>query len=419
MASVPKINVERLWSDIISLGEITDPALPYTRRSFSPLFDEGRAMLSRRMAEAGLTVRVDAAGNLIGRRDGRLKNAPAIAMGSHSDTVPAGGRFDGIAGVVAAIEVARAIAESGHQTRHPIEVIDFLAEEPSAFGLSCIGSRGMASQLDGAMLAMIDGEGRVLADALRAVGGEPDIIATAGRNDLAAFLELHIEQGPVLENKNIPIGVVSSIVGIRRIEIEFEGMPAHAGTAPMNLRQDAGYAGALTNVAVRQHAEAFSVRDDRYFVATTGIMLLHPGGSNVVPGRCKLVIDVRSSDAALIEEFTEILDRESLFSADLAKVRRISMKLLSDGVPAHCDQRIRSCIRDSAVSLGCPALDIASGAGHDAAFIATICPVGMIFIPCLRGMSHTPDEYSTADELGTGAAVMLEAVLRLDAMLIP
>ncbi len=414
MASAPTINVERLWDDLIALGEITDPALPYTRRSFTPLFDEGRAMLTRRMEQAGLSVRVDAAGNLIGRLEGRLANAPAIAMGSHSDTVPAGGRFDGIAGVIAAIEVARAIAESGHKTRHPIEVIDFLAEEPSAFGLSCIGSRGMTSRLDDAMLAMTDGDGRVLAQALRDVGGNPDDVASAARTDLAAFLELHIEQGPVLENDGIPIGVVSGIVGIRRIEIMFEGMAAHAGTAPMHLRQDAGYAGALTHVAIRRHAETFATRDERYFVATVGIMALHPGGSNVVPGRCKLVVDVRSSDAALIEEFTGLLDRESLSMAGNAQVRRTSMTVLSDGVPAHCDPRIRSCIGASAAALGYPSVDIASGAGHDAAFMAAICPMGMIFIPCLRGMSHTPDEYATADELGAGTAVMLETVLRLD-----
>lgn len=413
----PAIDSERLWADLIALGEITEPDRPYTRRSFTPLFSAGRAMIRDRLEAAGLSVRIDAAGNLIGRLEGSEQGLPAIAMGSHSDTVPAGGRFDGMAGVIAAIEVARAIAESGTRPRHPIEVIDCLAEEPSAFGLSCIGSRGMVSKLDAGMLAMTDPAGRVLADALREVGGDPDAVASARRDDLACFLELHIEQGPVLEAEAIDIGVVTAIVGIRRIEITFTGQAAHAGTAPMHLRRDAGYAGALALAKIRERAEALAAEGGPYFVATVGIFELWPGGSNVVPGRCRLVVDVRSSDMGVTDRFAALLDADSHAAAAIARVERTAMTVLSDGVPAVCDAAIRATIAAAAGATGHSAIDIASGAGHDAAFMANVCPSAMIFIPCLKGMSHTPEEHATPAELAAGTAVLLETVLRLDATL--
>jgi N-carbamoyl-L-amino-acid hydrolase len=415
MAAKPIIDPDRLWADLMTLGQLTEPGRPYTRRSFTPLFLEGRALIRERLETAGLMVRIDAAGNLIGRLEGSQPGLPAIAIGSHSDTVPAGGRFDGVAGVIAAIEVARAIAESGRSLRHPIEVIDCLAEEPSAFGLSCIGSRGMVSKLDAAMLAMTDGEGRILSDALAEVGGDALQVATARRDDLAAFLELHIEQGPVLEAEKIDIGVVTAIVGIRRIEIHFEGQAAHAGTAPMHLRRDAAYAGALTLTKIRERAEALAAEGGPYFVATVGIMEVWPGGSNVVPGRCKLVVDVRSSDMTMTDRFTALLDADSLAAAATARVKRTGMTVLSDGTPAVCDERLRGLIRASAEASGYSAIEIASGAGHDAAFMAAVCPSAMIFIPCLKGMSHTPDEYSTVDQMAAGTRVLLETVLRLDA----
>lgn len=409
----PCVDEARLWRDLIALGEITEPDRPYTRRSFTPLFLAGRAFITDKLEAAGFVVRVDAAGNLVGRLEGSEPGLPAIAMGSHSDTVPAGGRFDGIAGVVAAIEVARALTEAGVRPRHPVEVIDFLAEEPSVFGLSCIGSRGIAGKLEPAMLATLDSGGRSLADALTEVGGDPSKIAEAGRADLAAFLELHIEQGPVLEAGQVDIGVVTAIVGIRRIEIVYEGQAAHAGTAPMALRQDASYAGALTLTSVRQRAEQLAKGND-YFVATVGIMEVRPGGSNVVPGQCRMVVDVRSSDPALTDQFVIELDCDSLAAAETARVKRSAMTILSDGLPAICDPDLQSVIRDAAVDCGYSTLDLASGAGHDAAFIASVCPTAMIFIPCLRGMSHTPEEFSKPAEVAAGASVMLEALMRLD-----
>lgn len=412
-ATLP-IDADRLWADLMRLGEITEPGRPYTRRSFTPLFAAGRAAIEAMMIEAGLTVRVDAAGNMIGRLDGHDPALGVIAMGSHSDTVPNGGRFDGVAGVVAAIEAARAIAARGG-LRHSLEVIDFLAEEPSAFGLSCIGSRGMVGLLDAGMLAMTDPSGRVLADALREVGGDPDALDAARRNDLAAFLELHIEQGPVLEAAEIDIGAVTSIVGIRRIEIAFKGQAAHAGTAPMNQRKDAGYAGALALVAVRELAETLAGEGEDYFVATVGLLNVRPGGSNVVPGACSLVIDARSSNTRLTDRFEAEIDKASNAAAVKAGVEREAFVILSDGLPAQCDDAIRDAIARGAADLGLASTSIASGAGHDAAFVARICPMGMIFIPCLKGVSHNPDEWSTREEVAAGAGVLFEAVRRLDA----
>src|SRR6516165_1543052 len=187
----------------MALAEITDPEHPYTRRSFSPLFLQGRAWLAKRFADSGLAVRIDTAGNLIGRLDGADPSLGVIAVGSHSDTVPSGGRFDGIAGLLTALEIVRALRDCGIRLDHTIEVIDFLAEEPSEYGLSCVGSRGMAGALDAGMLNLKEPGGEPLRDALRRVGGDPDCISASQRNDVKAFLELHIEQGIVLESKSL------------------------------------------------------------------------------------------------------------------------------------------------------------------------------------------------------------------------
>src|SRR6202041_707987 len=210
------LNADRLWDDVMALAEMPDPARPYTRRSFTALFLEGRTWLAQRFAEAGLTTRIDTAGNLIGRLEGRNPAAGVIAIGSHSDTVPAGGRFDGIAGVATGLEIARALRDADLRPQHTIEIIDFLAEEPSEYGLSCIGSSGLPGALDGKMLDLTEPGGEKLRDALRRVGGDPDRLEQAKRDDIRAFLELHIEQGIVVEAQSLDVGVVTSIVGIRR-----------------------------------------------------------------------------------------------------------------------------------------------------------------------------------------------------------
>jgi beta-ureidopropionase / N-carbamoyl-L-amino-acid hydrolase len=408
------LDADRLWADVMALADITDPARPYTRRSFTPLYLAGRAFLAQRFADAGLATRIDSAGNLIGRIEGRHPLLGVIAIGSHSDTVPSGGRFDGIAGVATGLEIVRALRQSGTWLDHTIEIIDFLAEEPSEYGLSCVGSRGMTGSLDGKMLALTEPGGEQLRDALRRVGGDPDRLDQARRNDISAFLELHIEQGIVLESRSLDVGVVTSIVGIRRIEIIFQGEADHAGTTPMGLRHDALLAAADTVSAVRRAAEQLAAAGPDYFVATVGILTVEPSASNVVPGRCRLVIDARTTDPALTARFVDIIERESTDHAAAARVTRAAFTTLSDGLPVLCDADLRSALRQGARDLGLAETDLPSGAGHDAAFMSRICPSALVFVPCRNGKSHAPEEWADREAIAAGAAVIYQAVKALD-----
>jgi N-carbamoyl-L-amino-acid hydrolase len=415
---MPKTNLpldaSRLWADVMALADITDPARPYTRRSFTGLFLEGRAWLTQRFIEAGLTTRIDTSGNLIGRIEGRNPALGVIAIGSHSDTVPSGGRFDGIAGVATGLEIVRALRDAGVRLEHSIEVIDFLAEEPSEYGLSCVGSRGMAGYLDDKMLGLTEPGGEALRAALRRVGGDPDRLDLARRDDIRAFLELHIEQGIVLESQSLDVGIVTSIVGIRRIEVVFQGEADHAGTTPLGLRHDALVAAAATVTSVRGVAEALAAEGQDYFVATVGILTVEPSASNIVPGQARLVIDARTTNPTLTRQFVEAIDRDSLAHAAAARVSRVAFETLSDGAPAACDPDLRSALREAARDLGLGEADLPSGAGHDAAFMSRICPSAMVFVPCRAGKSHAPEEWADREAIAAGAAVIYQAIKTLD-----
>lgn len=414
MTSNLSIDGRRLWDDLMALAEITDPGKPYTRRSFSPLFGDGRRWLRRRFEAAGLETRIDAAGNLIGRREGADPQAGTIMIGSHSDTVPSGGRFDGPAGVLAALEIVRSLANSGLVLRHAIEVVDFLAEEPSEFGLSCIGSRGMAGVLDEKMLAYTDPSGEVLRGAIDRVGGAVTALPSAKRSDIAAFFELHIEQGLVLQDGRIDVGIVTSIVGITRIEIVFRGSADHAGTTPMHLRRDAFTPAAKTAVFVDRIARELVARKQGLFVATIGIVSIEPGASNIVPQEARIVVDARSENRALMDEFLDRLDTETAQFATESRTERAALVRLSDTNPTACDPALRRLLRESANALGLSETDIASGAGHDTAFVARIAPAAMLFIPCRDGKSHAPEEWADPEAVAAGTAVIMEAVLRFD-----
>jgi len=409
---IPAIDGDRIWLDIMALAEITDPAQPWTRRSFTPRFREGRAWLAARLVEAGLDVRLDAAGNLSGRR-GPI-GARTILVGSHTDTVPGGGRFDGIAGVAAALEIARALA--GRPMNHAIEVIDYLAEEPSVFGLSCIGSRAMAGKLDDTMLALAGPDG-TLAEAIRTVGGHPEQIATARRRDIAMALELHIEQGRVLESAGIALGIVSAIVGIARVEIRFEGTADHAGTTPMELRRDAMVPAAETIAAVSTLAREYAAAGHGHFVATTGVVEVTPNAANVVPGAVRLIVEVRAETASRIEDFLVRLAAISRDAAARHRVERPVFRLLSRTDPVPCDAHLRTLLRDAALHRGTTTMELASGAGHDTAFIAGIAPAAMVFVPSKDGRSHAPEEWSEAADIAAGAEAMLGTILAFDARL--
>lgn len=408
------VDAGRLWDDLMALAEITDPDRPFTRRSFSGRFLEGRDWLAKRFAEAGLTVTIDAAGNLIGRIDGSDPAAKTIMIGSHSDTVPSGGRFDGTAGVIAALEVARSLRDSGQPLHHALEVVDFLAEEPSEYGLSCVGSRGMTGKLSAEMQAYSNGSGERLGAAIERMGGRASALGKPPRADVAAFLELHIEQGIVLENRAVDIGLVTGIVGITRIEIMFSGSADHAGTTPMDLRRDALVAAAETSVAVAEEARAIAQRGEGHFVATIGVLEVAPNAANVVPKEARMVVDVRAEKRAAMDDFLATLDRLSRAAAERSRVERGRYKLLSDTMPVPCSEPLRRLLDQGAQSIGLSAMSLASGAGHDAAFMAEIAPMAMVFVPCKDGKSHTPEEWAEPEAIAAGAAVILEAVRRFD-----
>jgi beta-ureidopropionase / N-carbamoyl-L-amino-acid hydrolase len=409
------VSQQRIWNDLMALAAITDPEKPYTRRSFSPRFLEGRAWLARRFEVAGLAIRLDVAGNLIGRLEGANPNLPAIVAGSHSDTVPSGGRFDGPAGILAALEIVRALRDAGEHLRHAFEVIDFLAEEPSEYGISCVGSRAMAGVLDNEMLAARNGAGEALFDAIARVGGQPARLAEARREDIAGYFELHIEQGIVLESSRIDLGLVTAISGISRVEIIFEGAADHAGATPMHRRRDASLAAARLALEVADKARAFALRSRGHFVATMGILELEPNAANVVPGRARMIFDIRSEADALAQEFLAALDIASQSIAAEMNVARPTFKLLSRTRPTICDGHLQDMLKQGAATHGLSTMRLASGAGHDAAFVARIAPSAMLFIPCRDGRSHNPEEWAEPAAIGNGALAMLEAVRLLDA----
>lgn len=408
------VNGQRCWDRLMELAAITDPALPWTRRSFSSLFLEGRDWLRRAFEAAGLTVRVDAGGNLIGRLPGSAGLPKAILIGSHSDTVPGGGRFDGIAGVMAGLEIAACLRERGERLHHDLEIVDFLAEEPSDYGVSCVGSRAMAGELTQPMLESPNPAGETLAAAMRRVGGKPDCLGEAVRRDVAAFFELHIEQGPVLESGGIDLGIVTAIVGITRVAVTFSGVAAHAGTTPMALRQDALVAASDFVLALHAAAAELAASGRGYFVATAGRVSIRPNAANVVPGEVTLLLDLRSDRRPLMGEFLAQLQPLAAASAARFKVSLSRFERPSDTTTAQCDPLLMACLREQAQAAGRSFAEMTSGAGHDCAFLSHVGPSAMLFVPSRAGKSHCPEEWTDAAQLMAGVETLSEAVRNFD-----
>jgi N-carbamoyl-L-amino-acid hydrolase len=410
MATNLSVNAARIAEDIDALAAITDPDRPYTRRAFTPTFLRGRAWLARRFHAAGLLTHIDAAGNLIGHRPGTEPGLGTIMLGSHSDTVPDGGRFDGIAGVIAALEVLRSM---GQPLRHNIEVVDFLAEEVSIFGVSCIGSRGMAGVRPADWLTR-EAHGMSLREGITEVGGHPGVEEI--RSDIRAFLELHIEQGPVLPAEQLDIGVVTAIAGITRIEIIVEGRADHAGTTPMGHRLDALAAASRVVLAVEQLGIALA-KGPHHFAATVGEFAIEPNAANVVPSRVRLLIDARAEHRPDMERFVaELAVRTGAVAAETGVTIQPPLTI-SDNPPTALDPDVLDILDQSATAVGARHRRMASGAGHDTAWMARITKAAMIFIPCRDGRSHSPDEFAETADIALGAAVLLEAVKRLDVAL--
>jgi N-carbamoyl-L-amino-acid hydrolase len=404
------VDPARIAADIDALAAITEPGRPWTRRAFSPTFLKGRELLAACFRDAGLTPRIDAAGNLIGHRPGNAPGHGTIMVGSHSDTVPDGGRFDGVAGVVAALEIARALRDHKLDLEHDLEIVDFLAEEVSIFGVSCIGSRGMAGVRPHEWLERESG-GRSLREGLREVGGHPGVTET--RTDIRAFLELHIEQGPVLEDEKLDIGIVTAIAGITRIEIVVEGRADHAGTTPMGSRRDALAAAARIVLMVEQIARDAS-GGEFHFAATVGEFAIEPGAANVIPSRARLLIDARAEHRPDMEMFVNRIAAMAPVVATETGTTIHPPVTISDNKPTPCDGDVIDTLEAAAAAVGARHRRMASGAGHDTAWMARITKAGMIFIPCEGGRSHAPEEFAANEDIALGAAVLLEAVRRLD-----
>jgi N-carbamoyl-L-amino-acid hydrolase len=360
------------------------------------------------MREARLDVTIDAAGNITGRRSGSDASRAPLIIGSHIDSVPEGGNYDGDVGSLAAIEVAQTLAENRMTTRHALEVIIFQNEEGGT-----IGSHALCCGLTEKQLSLPTRSGKTIREGIKFIGGDPERLAAARRKrgDIAAYLELHIEQGGLLEAGNINIGVVEGIVGIRQWDVTVEGFANHAGTTPMNQRRDAMLAAAKFIEAVNRVVTSLPGRQ----VGTVGKLQALPGAYNVIPGRVVLGLELRDLDAAKIQS---LFDRIHAEAEQIAKATgtTFSYNEVNAIVPALTDPRIRKVIDATAKELGLTTSQLPSGAGHDAQEMANLGPVGMIFIPSVGGISHSPREFSRPQDITNGANVLLHTLLKLDAM---
>ena len=407
-----EMNEQRLWGNIMTLAQITNLDKPWTRRPFTSSYEEGRAFVTELMTDAGLTVYKDASSNVIGRIEGTEPNWAPILIGSHTDTVSSGGRFDGIIGVLIGIEIVKCLQEQGQTLRHTVEIVDFTAEEPTDFGISTVGSRGMVGTLTKEMLSLKDPEGRTLEEAIRFAGGKPEEIEGEIRKtgDVALYLEIHTEQGPVLIESEKILAAVTGIVGIQRYRITLTGQPDHAGTTPMSMRKDA-----LTG-AGQLFTELESICNEEYdspIVGTVGTVSVYPNAANVVPGQVTFTFEVRSIDANLVEQTCQ---RFISFAENIASERGLSInaELLSKSDPIVVSDVVRNIIVEACEETVGHAVSIPSGAGHDANQLAKIAPVGMIFVPSKGGRSHCPEEWTESSHIADGAKALSRALISFD-----
>jgi len=403
-----RVNGARLVADLAALARIGGtPEGGVSRPAYGDEDIAARARVRDLMRGARLTVRVDTAGNTIAARPGTEPGLPPILIGSHTDSVPNGGRYDGALGTLAAIEVARVLVEQGVELRHPLEVVDFQNEEG---GL--IGSKAMAGRLPASDLALTAVSGRTIGDGIRLLGGDPDRVDDAKRlpGSIAAYLELHIEQGRVLERAGANIGVVEGIVGIRYWEVTFAGVATHAGTTPMADRHDALLAAARFVEVVNATVLATPGRS----VGTVGRLAVFPGAPNVIPGRVVLTLELRDLEVAKIEALFVRVETEAQRIA-AANGTTVTLVPTLANEPAPTDQRVRDAVSGAATALGLTPHGMPSGAGHDAQNMTVLGPSGMLFVPSVNGISHSPLELTLDADVVNGANVLLGAVLRMDA----
>ncbi|QHV99753.1 M20 family metallo-hydrolase [Spirosoma endbachense] len=403
-----KINQQRIQDRLLELSKIG--ALPnggVGRVGYSKADQEGRAYFMGLMKKAGLVVTVDYAGNIIGRRKGKNPALKPIAFGSHIDSVPNGGNYDGPVGSISGLELIETLNENNIITEHPLELIIFANEEGGT-----IGSGAIIGKITPLALKSVTQSGLTIADGIRAIGGNPDSLSKVVRKkgDLTAFIELHIEQGGILMTENLQIGVVEGIVGIEHWDVTIEGAANHAGTTPMNSRRDALLAAAKLIVALNEVVTSHEGRQ----VGTVGKIAIEPGAYNVIPGKVVLGIEIRDlSYDKIWKLFHEVEGK----AQEIAKTSETTITFEKSGVPvtpALTAKPIQDKIIGAAKSLGLSYRYMQSGAGHDSQEMAQIAPVGMIFIPSVGGISHSPKEFSKGVDIGHGANVLLQTMLAID-----
>ena len=399
-----RVNGQRIMDHLFALAEFgKNPQGGVSRVAYSDADKQGREYVLGLMRAAKLDVAIDAAGNLIGRRAG---SGLPLLIGSHIDSVPEGGNYDGVVGSLGAIEVAQTLAENNVSLRHPLEVVIFQNEEG---GL--IGSRAMDGELTEKELDLVSRSGKTIRDGIKFIGGDVTRLAEVRRQrgDIAGYLELHIEQGGTLESEKIDIGVVEGIVGINWWDVTITGFANHAGTTAMNNRQDALLAAAKFIEAVNRVVTSVPGRQ----VGTVGRINALPGAPNVIPGKVVLSLELRDLDAPKINTIFERIKAEAEKIAADSRTT-FEFKEINVNIPAPTDPRIRALISDSARELGLTTKALPSGAGHDAQDMARLGPVGMIFVPSIGGISHSPREFSRPADIANGANVLLHTLLKLD-----
>jgi len=405
---LPLVNGRRVNDHLAALSEFgRNPQGGVTRLAYSDADKAAREYVTRLMREAKLDVSVDAAANIVGRRAGSDASLKPILFGSHIDSVPEGGNYDGDVGSLGAIEVAQTLAEHSVVTRHPLEVVIFQNEEGGLWG-----SHAMTADLTSAELATVSRSGKTIRDGIAFLGGDPDHLdrTRKRRGDYHAYLELHIEQGGTLERERLNIGVVEGIVGIRDWDVTIEGFANHAGSTAMAGRHDALLSAARFVEAVNRVVVSEPGRQ----VGTVGRIQAFPGAPNVIPGKVVCTLELRDLDAGKISAlFTRIEAEATKIGA--MNGTTFSFKQFTENVPAPTDLRLRALISAAASDLKLTFKTMPSGAGHDAQDLAQICPVGMVFIPSAGGISHAPKEFSDPRDIENGANVLLRTLLKLDA----
>ena len=407
------IDSERLWRRISDLGEIgKQEGGGVTRLSFTDEERGAKDRVASYMEEAGLSVYEDAAGNLFGRREGIDPDLPAVLIGSHVDSVYSGGNFDGPLGVLAGVEVLQTMEQQEIETEHPVEIVAFTDEEGVRFSFGMIGSRALAGKLTPEDLTSYKDENGVsIAEAMRAYGLDPEKIGEAARpkDSIKAYVELHIEQGRVLENENLPVGIVMGIAGPVWLRFYLEGETGHAGATPMNLRHDALAAAAeIMNIVEREAAKPGTS------VGTVGQLEVEPGGINIIPGKARFSLDLRDIEEGvrdrvegrILEEAEETCRRRGV---------RLQIETLQRLAPTPCSDLVRSAAERACEKLGIRPHALPSGAGHDGMQLTDLCPMGMIFVRSKNGVSHNPDEWSSQQDCAVGADALYWTVLDLAA----